>query len=90
MHSLMYRPGTLAGLQFVDDTVERMVRFMPQVTLLMDSLEDKVYFTRRRVSGREGGRGGAACAQLDSAMCMHHPSPHRHHMVRFWKRRTCR
>lgn len=38
--------------QFVDDIVARMMRFTPEVTQLLDSLEDKVYFTRRRVRTR--------------------------------------
>jgi hypothetical protein len=36
--------------QFVDGIVRQLLELKPQMTTLIDSLEEKVYFTRRRVS----------------------------------------
>jgi len=36
--------------QFVDDIIARLLAFKPEVAQLLDSLEERVYFTKRRVS----------------------------------------
>lgn len=38
--------------QFVDDIIARLLAFKPEVAQLLDSLEERVYFTKRRVSRR--------------------------------------
>ncbi len=40
--------------QFVDGIVQQLVACTPEMNKLLDALDDKVYFTRRRVSERKG------------------------------------
>ncbi len=49
-HSSTHRNDlAVAVLQYVDDTISRLLSWKPELSKLVQALEDKVYLNRRRV-----------------------------------------
>ncbi|KAL6758240.1 hypothetical protein V8C86DRAFT_2601438 [Haematococcus lacustris] len=46
--------------EFVDGIVKQLLALRPQMTAMLDSLEERVYFTRRRLEDKEATTSGAA------------------------------
>ncbi|KAJ9512903.1 hypothetical protein QJQ45_029115 [Haematococcus lacustris] len=46
--------------EFVDGIVKQLLALRPQMTAMLDSLEERVYFTRRRLEDKEATASGAA------------------------------